>query len=81
MKIENVPIMEFDRPKGGRRIGSGKYPFRKCEDVGDSFFIPGMRVGIACSLVRYYNRVLDPWAFNYKRDTDTVPGIRFQRVK
>lgn len=73
-----APIPEFIKKRGR----DPKYPFRKCSEVGMSFFVPAKTKKTFGHNVSRYNDVLSPWKFEYEITSNNgVRGVRIWRVK
>ena len=87
IRVENRPLIDFSAKarRRGRPKGTEVYPFRHCDGVGDSFFVPCKRERWASSIVSRYNKLLAPWVFRYAfheagNETKKIRGIMIQRV-
>ena len=75
-------IMEKKRRPPGRPRGSGVLPFRKCVRIGDKFFVQYKRNVWASGTTRAWNRLLNPWRFDYCEGfKDGVRGVWIQRTE
>jgi len=43
-------------PPRSKRGARARYPFAKCININDNFFIPNMSLSVACCITAYWNK-------------------------
>ena len=65
-----------------KRGRPAKYPFRSCEDIGDSFFIPMVTKSDFRQALGYWNKTLAPLRFEMEKEfKDGAMGLRVKRTQ